>query len=215
MKIYFGGIETEVRNYICMLIEARFEFDIQEKVVEGSGPWDGEDSGNNTIVILGDDFFTPGANTTIKFPEDVPVIIMGARGMDQHQYLTEQRETNENIRVIPQAFNADQLIESMTDLFEYKRGGSENDFRKVSLERLLNMSKLGCDLFINASRGKFIKIIHKNDQFDPDKIRKYLHEKDCRYFYIREEDFPTYKEDIVNQISGLLDSEDLSSEFVR
>lgn len=68
----------------------------------------------------------------------------------------------------------------------------DSEFIEISIDHFFGATKNLFDVFIKIGNGKYIKILHKGDQFEQSQIKKYKDEKKVDYLYIKKTDHKKY-----------------------
>lgn len=66
-------------------------------------------------------------------------------------------------------------------------------FRRIKLKRFYNFSKVCCDVYIQLSPKKYVKLLNANDEYENPQIEKY-EEKGKKYLFIENEHYQRFQE---------------------
>lgn len=88
---------------------------------------------------------------------------------------------------------------------------NKKEFCKVGIKKFLNFNYTICDIYINLSDNKYLKIINQNELYSFDIIEKFKI-KGIDFFYIKQEDFSTFTEHYAQLISSTLSSTSLTEQ---
>lgn len=88
-----------------------------------------------------------------------------------------------------------------------KTPGTDYDkerFRRIRLKRFYNFSKVCCDVYIQLSVSKYIKLLNANDDYENFQIEKY-EEKGKKYLFIENKDYQRFQEQFGNLVLNKLE----------
>ncbi|MBF0316424.1 MAG: response regulator [Oligoflexia bacterium] len=103
------------------------------------------------------------------------------------------------------------LTETTARLLNTKSNTGASEYCKVGLKRFLKFSISNFDLYIKLAEDKFVKVINKNNTYDPIQIEKYA-EKGIDYLHISKEDFSEFSTQYSKALEASLKDHTLSTE---
>ena len=68
----------------------------------------------------------------------------------------------------------------------------DSEFVEIPIDHFFSTAKNIFDVFIKIGSGKYIKILHKGDQFDQTEVKKYKEEKKVGFLFFKKEDHKKY-----------------------
>lgn len=116
--------------------------------------------------------------------------------------------------VIPLSTSTSQLTSKIAEIYKDKTNLSftyeEVDYKKVRTSYFLRFNKTLCDVYVQLSEQKYVKILKKGDIYSRADIKKWS-EKKMKYLYIENEDFEEFKDEYA-RTPFLVQDKDLTPE---
>ncbi|MBT3235496.1 MAG: response regulator [Bdellovibrionales bacterium] len=110
--------------------------------------------------------------------------------------------------VKPEVFS---IVSLIGEILGFDEKTEPPEYCKVSINRFLNFNCIGCDVFINLSGHKFVKIINRDELFTKDIIDNYR-SKGCEYMYVRGADFMEFGQIHTEEVKARLCRKNLTPE---
>jgi response regulator RpfG family c-di-GMP phosphodiesterase len=110
--------------------------------------------------------------------------------------------------VKPEVFS---IVPLVSEILGFDEQSEPPEYCKVSIDRFLRFNCIGCDVFINLSGDKFVKIINRDELFTRDIIDNYK-DKGCEYMFIRGADFMIFSQTHTEEVKARLTRKNLTPE---
>ena len=69
---------------------------------------------------------------------------------------------------------------------------ADAEFVQIEIDHFFSTSKNLFDVYIKIGGGKYVKILHKGEEFDQSQIKKYKEEKNVEFLYFKKQDHKKY-----------------------
>ncbi len=76
-------------------------------------------------------------------------------------------------------------------------------FKRVKLKRFLNFSRMSCDVYIQLSRLKYLKVINAEEEYSKDMIERYR-DKGKEFLFVEHEDYEKFSHQFSDLVSAKL-----------
>ncbi len=100
--------------------------------------------------------------------------------------------------IIPLSTSTSQLTQKIAEIFKDKTNLSftyeEVEYKKIRTSYFLRFNKTLCDVYVQLSENKYVKILKKGDIYTRADIKKWS-EKKMKYLYIENGDFEEFKDE--------------------
>ena len=134
--------------------------------------------------------------------------IQGKEAKDQELLLT-QEESFDHVYCVDHLTGATGMVRSIKKYFHIE-AESERDFCKVKLSRLLRYNNVQCDVYVKLSQRKFVKIINKDELYDPGLVESFV-KKNITDFYVERNDFKDFCDFITCELMFNLKTEEIKT----
>lgn len=153
-------------------------------------------------------FNSPGAritmtisNETIKDLEaekqDLPTIKTKLTQLGVFKLFTGFTEAADLVSYVDSQQNFNDLLSNIKPSTEEEKSTEpvaidDSEFIQIPINHFFSTAKNLFDVYIQIGGGKYVKILHKGDQFEPAELKKYKEEKKVEFLFFKKEDHKKY-----------------------
>lgn len=114
--------------------------------------------------------------------------------------------SNQHVEFLPSVPDIKELVDKMESTLQLESGTKQ--FCKIPLRSLLvRGKKLHCDIYIQLSDEKFVKVLNSNERFDREEYERFK-AKGVKSLYLARADFLDLVNDLLSQVNGFTSNPD-------
>ncbi len=205
-KILYADDEADLVLLLTLTIEGAFEG------VNVIGVSSGQEAisylkNNSDIDIILSDYKMPNGNGEELYDyvrtnnQDIPfMLITGCIGeQDESNAFVERLSADKNSKIHYKPYKLNEILTDIKDYFLEDIKNVNANMRKIPLPGLSMFNAVPCDLYVELSEKKHVKILNSGELYDSSFVKKYL-DKGVNYFYTPAANFEQFVEEYVGSV---------------
>lgn len=199
-KILYAEDEEDVRDVYLTMIESEFPQVVVHAVTDGQEAMDYISKEMDYTVVISD-YSMPNKNggELYQFLKsnkmNVPYILLSGVDIGDDSNLSGFLGDNPENCHLEKPVTQHVLTEKLTKALDASAG--MDPWLAVRIDNFLNCKMVPCDVFIKLSKIKYVKLIRKEIEYNPEGIKKYM-AKGIKNLYVESDKIPLLKESINN-----------------
>jgi response regulator RpfG family c-di-GMP phosphodiesterase len=191
IKIIFAEDEVDIREVFASRLESQLDCQVIGTST-GLETINVLESNSDTDLIICDYNMPSGGGGSVyqhvreKFP-DIPYLMFSAEEVLDKEIFKNFYSDHPKNNHLAKPIKVDEMID-LVKLTLSSTLHALDQYCKISAPLFLKFNSSCCDIFIKINDGKFLKIINKNEIYDPSKIQSFM-SRDLHYLYIMRKDF--------------------------